>query len=250
MEKFCPKCQTSRSREDFGRDASRLDGRYTYCKSCRKNPNRKDREVLELAAKGLKTCTKCLVTKPFHAFDKDSTKSLGVTSRCKKCHIEARRQKAREWHDNKDYLKDLESRGRTRCWRCREVKPLKEFLKNKNYPTGHCRLCLPCNNSIRSEYRLHRKKGLRDYTRWEVFEDDDFTCYLCEDVLSPETPVGHPKRLSIDHVSPISKGGLDERSNVRTSCLSCNQHKSDLTLEDYLARHDSLPEELSGKMAV
>ena len=47
--KVCPKCSTEKCMTEFGRDASRPDGRYTYCKQCRRNPNRKDREVLELA---------------------------------------------------------------------------------------------------------------------------------------------------------------------------------------------------------
>lgn len=234
--KVCPKCSTEKNITEFGRDASRPDGRYTYCKLCRRNPNRKDKVVLELAAKGLKTCTLCLAVKPFSAFDKDSTKSLGVTSRCKKCHREARRLRAAEWHEDHDYVARLEIEGYARCYSCRTVKPLAAFLKNKNYRTGYCRLCLQCNNNIRAGYRLTRKKSSRDYTRWEVFEDDDFTCYLCEDVLSPEMPVGHPKSLSIDHVEPVSRGGLDERSNVRTACLGCNQAKNDLPLEEFLVK--------------
>lgn len=235
-EKFCPKCQEYKRRDDFGRDASRPDGRYSYCKDCRKNPNRKDRIVLELAAKGLKVCSRCQKTKPFSSFDKDSSKSLGVTSRCKKCHREQRREAAADFHAARGELRSLEANGSSRCYKCKEVKPLCRFLKNKNYSTGYCRLCLDCNNRARAGYRLHRRKSMRDYTRWEVFEDDNFTCYLCEEVLSVDTPANHPASLSIDHVLPLSRGGIDERTNVRTSCLSCNQKKNDSTLEEYLLK--------------
>ena len=240
--KVCPKCSTEKCITEFGRDASRPDGRYTYCKQCRRNPNRKDREVLELAEKGLKVCTLCFKTKPFEAFDRDSTKSLGRTSRCKKCHSEQRKKAAANYHAGKKELRLLEAKGLTKCYKCQEVKYLRQFLKNKNFSTGYCRLCLDCNNKIRAQYRFHRMKSKRDYTRWEVFEDDKFMCYLCEDILSPDTLSPNPKSLSIDHVTPISKGGLDERDNVRTACLDCNRKKNDMLLEDYL---DSLPNEFS-----
>lgn len=177
--KKCPKCGEEKSVSDFGRDASRPDGRYTHCKHCRRNPSRQDREVLELAQKGLKRCTKCLRTKPFCAYEKDITKSLGVSSRCRKCRREA--------------LKNTKATV---------VRPI--------------------------------RKNPRDYTKWEVFEDDNFTCYICEEVLSPDTPHDNPKSLSIDHVVPLSKGGLDERDNVRTACLACNRDKNDMFLDEYL----------------
>ena len=182
--KTCPKCGVVKALASFGRDATRIDGRYSYCKQCRRVPNRKDREVLELAAKGLKVCTRCLKTKPFCAFEKDMSKSLGVTSRCKKCKREQRRLT----------VVDTEPK------------------------------------------RPQRSKSSRDYTRWEVFEDDDFTCYICEETLSPDTPPNHPRSLSIDHVLAISRGGKDERDNVRTACLSCNTSKSDMLLEDFLLK--------------
>lgn len=234
--KICPKCQEGKELVEFGRDASRLDGRYTYCKKCRRNPNRKDKIVLELASKGLKVCTLCLKVKPFAAFDGDSTKSLGVTSRCKKCHSEARRAKSADWHQKRELVRGLEETGFTKCYRCKTVKPLQLFLRHKNYSTGYCRLCLECNNQIRRVYYFNRKKTGRDYTRWEVFEDDKFACYICEDVLSPDTPPGSRKSLSIDHVVALCRGGIDERTNVRTACLECNQKKNDLSLEEYLIR--------------
>lgn len=234
--KSCPKCGQEKDTTEFGRDASRSDGRYTYCKDCRRNPNRQDREVLELAEKGLKRCTLCQKTKPFCAYDKDSSKRLGVTSRCKKCKTEERRTAAADWHANRAFIQKIEREGMTKCYRCSEVKPLETFLKNKKFVTGYSRLCLECNNNIRKVYRLHRKKSLRDYTKWEVFEDDEFTCYICEDVLSPDTPANHFKSLSIDHVIPVSRGGLDERDNVRTACLDCNRKKNDMGLEEFLLK--------------
>lgn len=51
--------------------------------------------------------------------------------------------------------------------------------------------------------------------RWSVWERDDFRCVLC----------GSRRRLSIDHVVPISKGGANDVANYQTMCTRCNAKK-------------------------
>ena len=36
--------------------------------------------------------------------------------------------------------------------------------------------------------------------------------------------------LEIDHIIPVSKGGLTEESNLQTLCWKCNRSKSDKIL--------------------
>lgn len=235
-DKTCIKCGLLKPLDDFGRDASRKDGRYTYCKQCRRNPNRQELIIEELAKKGMKSCSLCHKVKPFNAFESDSSKKLGVTSRCKKCKREQRRAKAQKWHQDKKNQEDLYTAGKSKCYKCCQIKPFSSFLKTKKNPRGTFNLCLDCNNQIRREYNRLRSKAGRDYTRWDVFEEDNFTCYICEDVLNPDVFSPDPKSLTIDHVVPICRGGTDERVNVRTACLDCNRKKNDLMLEDYLAK--------------
>lgn len=231
VEKYCPKCSTSKSITDFGRDSSRIDGRYTYCKECRRRPpSAAEAELLRLAKKNQKRCTKCNKIKPFSAYDKDSTKRLGLASSCKKCHADRKRNRAKEWHSRQEELDRLFLEGKSRCTKCGSIKRLHMFLKSKRTKLGIYRLCKDCNN----EYRTRRRPSNRDYTNWEVFEDDEFTCYLCEEVLDPTLRHPNPKSLSIDHVIPLSLGGSDSRENVRTTCLECNLDKRARPLEVYL----------------
>jgi 5-methylcytosine-specific restriction endonuclease McrA len=62
------------------------------------------------------------------------------------------------------------------------------------------------------------------YSRQNVFLRDDFTCQYC-DVRILE------KKLTIDHVLPLSKGGKDEWTNVVSACSKCNNTKADRTPE-------------------
>jgi hypothetical protein len=51
--------------------------------------------------------------------------------------------------------------------------------------------------------------------KWEVFERDNFTCKNC----------GARRFLTIDHITPKSKGGKTTLNNCQTLCKSCNSRK-------------------------
>ena len=51
--------------------------------------------------------------------------------------------------------------------------------------------------------------------RREVFAHDKWMCVYCRS----------KRRLEIDHIIPISKGGADDRSNLQTLCRTCNRKK-------------------------
>jgi len=55
--------------------------------------------------------------------------------------------------------------------------------------------------------------------RREVLRRDNYTCQYC----------GSHKHLTLDHVIPVSRGGLHTWDNVVTACERCNQRKSDRT---------------------
>lgn len=55
--------------------------------------------------------------------------------------------------------------------------------------------------------------------RREVLRRDNHACQYC----------GSHKHLTLDHVIPVSKGGLHTWDNVVTACEQCNQRKSDRT---------------------
>ena len=54
-----------------------------------------------------------------------------------------------------------------------------------------------------------------NFTRFNVFLRDKFTCQYCGDM----------RNLTFDHLLPKSKGGLTDWENVVTACSTCNVQK-------------------------
>jgi 5-methylcytosine-specific restriction endonuclease McrA len=54
-----------------------------------------------------------------------------------------------------------------------------------------------------------------NFTRFNVFLRDKFTCQYC----------GDKKDLTFDHLLPKSKGGVTDWENVITACSTCNVKK-------------------------
>ena len=57
--------------------------------------------------------------------------------------------------------------------------------------------------------------------RYNIMRRDGFKCQLCG------ATVADGARLEVDHIIPVSKGGLTEPSNLRTLCSECNRGKRD-----------------------
>jgi len=72
--------------------------------------------------------------------------------------------------------------------------------------------------------------------RFEVFKRDGFKCAYCG--KSPPTVT-----LEVDHIEPVSKGGMDDINNLITACFDCNRGKRDIPL-------DKAPGQLSENLEV
>ena len=57
---------------------------------------------------------------------------------------------------------------------------------------------------------------------------DGLRCTLCGQTADDGV------KLVVDHIKPVSKGGLTEMENLRTLCDRCNSGKSDLWDENGL----------------
>jgi len=53
----------------------------------------------------------------------------------------------------------------------------------------------------------------------QVFERDDYVCQLKLDGCSE-------KATEVDHIIPVSKGGVNNLENLQSACMNCNRKKS------------------------
>lgn len=69
--------------------------------------------------------------------------------------------------------------------------------------------------------KKYQRKALTASLRYDILKRDGFRCVLCG--RTPKDGI----TLHVDHILPVSKGGLTEPSNPRTLCSICNLGKSD-----------------------
>jgi 5-methylcytosine-specific restriction endonuclease McrA len=84
------------------------------------------------------------------------------------------------------------------------------------FHSEHAAFAVPLVIRLTSYVRVPRRTTMR-ITRRAVFARDRHRCQYC----------GSERHLTVDHVVPRSKGGLDTWDNVVTSCAPCNRKKAD-----------------------
>lgn len=72
--------------------------------------------------------------------------------------------------------------------------------------------------------KLSGRKSLSSSVRLAVLERDGWRCVYCETEDGP---------FHVDHILPVSKGGLDELENLACSCATCNLSKGAKLLDEW-----------------
>lgn len=74
-------------------------------------------------------------------------------------------------------------------------------------------------------YTKHRSSRNVKFSRQNVFVRDNHTCQYCYQKFRQEV-------LTIDHVTPVSKGGQTTWENVVASCAGCNTKKGSKSVKE------------------
>ncbi len=140
-------------------------------------------------------------------------------------------------------------RGNHRCERCHQLRKLIALMRRMK--SGRCRICdLPVSpwrtnrgHTCRTMHRecaveerrrakyLRRSKGeqtgrARRGTLRSLAERDNWVCHICGEQV-PKRFGNYGRAPSIDHVYPLTKGGLDVEENRRLAHKACNSAKGD-----------------------
>ena len=73
---------------------------------------------------------------------------------------------------------------------------------------------------------MPQRRQFTDYEKKTVYAKNNGKCAICG------KPVMY-KKMTIDHIVPISQGGTNEFSNLQLACHSCNRLKNNFTEEDF-----------------
>jgi hypothetical protein len=80
------------------------------------------------------------------------------------------------------------------------------------------------------ELRPVQKRGMSSRLRRQILERDGGTCQMCGSAAGEDSGCepGKRCRLQVDHIVPISQGGTDDPSNLRSVCVFFNKDKADI----------------------
>jgi len=214
--KVCSKCLTEKDRSLF--NGRVRDGRVTlrpYCKECQtaiyknwakksgkqKFESRQDQAIASIAITypgyGVKLCRSCNEVKPSEYFGK-RFESGGV---CKEC---------RSKFEAISYSKNKEARqAYAKQYREKNLGAVREMSL-----AGAKRRYLVLKEA-RSEDRATNAQKM------QLIAQFGYKCMCC----------GAVKKISFDHIIPISKGGKDVIDNLQLLCVPCNSSKARKTID-------------------
>ena len=76
---------------------------------------------------------------------------------------------------------------------------------------------------------MAERRKFSDYEKKSVSAKCNGTCAICGN------PVKY-KKMTIDHIVPLSKGGTNGMDNLQLACKRCNLMKADFTAEEFVGK--------------
>lgn len=193
-----------------------------------------------------KICTDCNETKSLEDFGPEKRGKYGRRAKCRICmrkrsqayeskpEVAQRKKELRDqWYlDNPDYNRKYheENRERTneqnRNWR----------IANPEYMPNYLAKYLPEYNQRPERREANRMQALNRYRGLVGQLPKDCMAQLIklygEACMNPNCD-RDDSILTIDHVVPVSKGGVNTMDNVQILCYTCNRRKGNRSEDDY-----------------
>lgn len=170
-------------------------------------------------------CKKCGKEKPESEFYNDKSKSTGKKPRCKPCDLLSRDKEKRAKYES-EYWSHPERAERKRNHvrasmeknKDRYAKKRREYLRTDAGAAVYRRY-------TQKRYALVKNAFVEDVNPYDIFKEQGGVCYLCGNKFDF-------KKMELDHVYPIARGGLHEKANCKMACAHCNRSKGSKTLEE------------------
>jgi 5-methylcytosine-specific restriction endonuclease McrA len=232
--KRCTKCRRVLPVTYFSRLSRNRSGYLTICKACRSAARRYTTDSPSRywisSADGLVPayyCTACRLVLPATMFRADPRGYTRRKLRCRPClaagrraynaerleHVHIVSKAYRDSNPERIHAHQKLARAKMMAHPCQRAKI---YAATAAWYAAH-----PEVIQTKNANRDARMKGapIRDLTRaeWEAIKAAyDYRCVYCGI---------RPKRLTMDHIVPLSKGGSHTKSNIVPACKSCNSRK-------------------------
>jgi 5-methylcytosine-specific restriction endonuclease McrA len=176
-------------------------------------------------------CRKCNVEKAHSEFGRDPHYRSGHQPYCKECrrayaqaHAETIRERADKWNtEHRERYREIkrnfyanhkeECLAQSKEYRNIHYEDICKPIKQKYYERNKDKFFAAIH---KRRARIHGNGGSFTPQEWQVLCDQyDNRCLCC----------GEKKKLTVDHVIPISKGGSNSIDNIQPLCRSCNAKK-------------------------
>lgn len=199
-----------------------------------------------------KKCPSCGETKPVEEFYKNTARRDGFTCYCKECvktannkynreHSKERLDYQQVWKaNNREYVRKREAQYRkdkpeliaAKEKRYRERHPEKLQEKGRNYRRARPEYFL---SKVQERRALEVSGGDGTVTAELLrilLDQQEGKCGYCRAEL---------KEKHLDHIVPLTRGGLHTANNVHWTCPKCNQSKGNKLEEDWLRKPGMKP---------
>lgn len=162
-----------------------------------------------------KLCSMCREWKSLEQYSKNRTKSDGRDTRCKSCKSSTEKARRREGKGAKrDYSPEAVERRRAQA---REYARMRQRT-SRTYLLRH----LLRLHGLDDDLQLLPTVTLTD-GQWHAMQQwFEWKCVCCDEEV----------RLTMDHVIPVSLGGVNHITNIQPLCLKCNSTKGN-RIRDY-----------------
>lgn len=276
----CIKCGMTfpATRRYFAYSARHKFNCFPVCKACSARKPEYQRAKM-FCPDGKQACSICLQNKPattdyFHTH-RTGKQAGRLTAHCKECqrarhrryyeqpeYAKAARENAAEWYAaNKDCAaaqrREYERKNREKLRPKKREAARGQREANRELYNEKARQRYQSNPEMRQrQAETHKKWAQENRDRvllknrnyfarragaagshtveevWQMYEDQGGVCAYCEGELNG--------KYIVEHMTPLSRGGSNDWSNLAISCLPCNSSKKALTVEEFVERRPDI----------
>ncbi len=216
--KTCSKCKITKELIEFGNDKKRKDEKNIYCKKCISEKTKASSEKTKIYKKQYRENNKQKIIdgKKKHFIKNRETILEKNKEWRKENNDKVLLQKRKYYEDNKEHLIEYKHTHYLKH-RTRYLKEQKDFYQTKEGKEKAV-LCSQKRRALKvtTEDGTIGRKSLR-----KLFKSQDGKCKYCEGVLDFEVKYS----VHLDHVIPLSRGGIHSITNVVYACADCNRRK-------------------------